>query len=95
MVVVVGNGVGRPRWLCRYDALKGGVTLPDIHIDTHVAEPIGHITLDLTDIQITGFTKPAGNIVLTAPSTAAVDLSNIQFQVSAFVVVAFKPANWC
>ena len=34
-----------------YDALKGGVTLPDIHIDTHVAEPLGHITLDLTDIQ--------------------------------------------
>ena len=65
-----------------YDALKNGTTIPDIHIDTHVAEPIGHITLDLTDIQITGFTKPAGSLSLAAPSTASVSLSNIQFTVA-------------
>jgi len=65
-----------------YEALAGGVTLPDIHIDTHVAEPLGHITLDLTDIQITKFTKPVGALTLAAPASADLQLSDIQFELS-------------
>ena len=34
--------------------LAANITCPDIHLDEHVPEPIGHITLDLTNIRVHG-----------------------------------------
>lgn len=50
-----------------------GFDLDDIHIDTHVAEPVGHITLDLTEIAVTAFHLQSA--MFGAPSSGAGSLA--------------------
>ena len=55
--------------------LKGKVIdIPPIHLDEHVAEPIGHITLDLTNIKVSGITLQSIPFTVTPPSTMLVGL---------------------
>lgn len=59
-----------------------GVKIPDQHIDTHVAEPLGHITLDLTDITITKFNLPTADLDFVPPSGVNVDFSGLTMSIS-------------
>ena len=66
--------------------LRQPFSIPDVHIDTHVAEPFGHITLDLTDIQVTGFHLANATLGLptSQPETGAsveLDLDGLQLDV--------------
>lgn len=81
-----------------YDALKGGVTLPDIHIDTHVAEPLGHITLDLTDIQaswLIGWTGVAAGARRVCISKRTAHGCRLRVCVFGFVRLQSCSRTWC
>jgi len=53
------------------------ITLPNIHIDTHVAEPIGHITIDLTNIQVSGLSLAALPVNVVPPSSFLLALDDL------------------
>jgi hypothetical protein len=53
------------------------ITLPNVHIDTHVAEPIGHITIDLTNIQISGLSLAALPVNVLPPSSFLLALDDL------------------
>ena len=55
------------------------ITIPDIHLDEHVIEPIGHITLDLTQIKLSGFTLSGGTLKPIAPSSIEFGLDGLAF----------------
>ena len=55
------------------------ITIPDIHLDEHVIEPIGHITLDLTQIKLSGFTLSGGTLKPIAPSSIEFGLDGLTF----------------
>eukprot|EP00041_Stephanoeca_diplocostata_P014300 m.258840 g.258840 ORF g.258840 m.258840 type:complete len:496 (+) comp19652_c0_seq1:151-1638(+) len=64
------------------NALNGSISIPDIHIDTHVPEPIGHITLDLTDITLSGVRLADGSIKVAPPHAVSLSLSGMDFDVN-------------
>lgn len=71
-----------------------GFDLDDIHIDTHVAEPIGHITLDLTEITVTTLHLQSGRFG-APPSGAgslALNLTNLELAMS--LGYKWRKVNW-
>ena len=64
------------------ELLAAGAHLPDIHDDTHVPEPIGHITLDLTNITISKFHLSGAAVDFGAPSSAVVEFGPVAFVLS-------------
>ena len=50
------------------------LTLPDIDLDEHVPV-VGHITLDLTNIKITGFDLPSAALTVSSPPHFTMDMS--------------------
>lgn len=74
------------------NALLGpGITIPDIHIDTHVAEPIGHITLDLTNIKITDFDIATATATLQPPAGAG---GNLDLSLNLGMDYKWRKVNW-
>lgn len=62
--------------------LASGVKIPDQHIDTHVVEPLGHITLDLTNITISKFDLPSANLNFVPPSGVDVDFEGLTLSIA-------------
>ena len=73
-------------------ALSQPIDIPPIHIDTHVAEPIGHITLDLTNIVVSGFKLGAPTAATAAPADVHLDvvLDSLNFQAD----YKWRKVNW-
>jgi len=62
-------------------ALSGTIPLPDMNEDLHV--PVfGHVTLDLTNIAISGFQLPALDVALAAPDTITTTASGLTLDVN-------------
>eukprot|EP01006_Ploeotia_vitrea_P035388 TRINITY_DN65873_c4_g2_i2.p2 TRINITY_DN65873_c4_g2~~TRINITY_DN65873_c4_g2_i2.p2 ORF type:complete len:473 (+),score=285.79 TRINITY_DN65873_c4_g2_i2:307-1725(+) len=59
----------------------GHITLPDESLDEHVSV-LGHITLSLTDIQVSGFSIGSGAFAVDAPNEVALGLGDINLSVS-------------
>ena len=65
------------------DVLKGQVLhLPNINLDTHVVEPIGHITVNLTNITVSGLSLGALPINVASPSSFVGALDNFNLQIN-------------
>jgi len=61
-------------------ALKD-LTIPDMNLDEHLPI-IGHITLDLSDIQVTDFNLPDAALGVSSPPSVALDMSGLTLQVA-------------
>jgi len=67
------------------------MSLPDMHLDEHVPI-VGHITLDLTDIKVTGFSIPGAAVQTVGPDALSTSIDGVTLAIT--MAFHWRKVHW-